>query len=310
MKILVTGCAGFIGSHLCKELHKRGNEVSGIDNFSELPYGVSIKNDRMKDLKFVKFTYGDVCDPKSLEKILDVDCVCHLAALAGVRASMENPLEYIKSNVLGLGSVLESCRLNGVNNVVYASSSSVYGRNALGVLKEDQRLDRPVSLYAATKKSDELIAHSYHHLYKMNLTGLRFFTVYGPWGRPDMALFKFAKNILAGRPIQVYNYGNMHRDFTYVDDIVNGIIRCIENVSGFDIYNIGHGSPENLSTFIEVIENACGKKAITELLPLQPGDVTSTHADISKIKELGYKPTTSIFDGVPKTIDWMRSYYG
>lgn len=306
MKVLVTGAAGFIGFHLCSKLLERGDEVVGVDNFCDIPYDNRLKRERAKRLKITLFELD--CAEKLPKEVLNVDAVCHLAATAGVRHSLERPLGYIHSNVLAFTNLLESFKQNGVN-FVFASSSSVYGDSKVMPFKEDWRSDRPISLYAATKRSDELIAYSYHAVYNMPITALRFFSVYGPWGRPDMALYIFTKNILRGLPIPVYNNGEMARDWTYVDDIVDGVIRCLDKPASYDVVNIGYGQPQKLMDFIHQIESCCGKKAIINFLPMQSGDVVSSHADIQKISNLyGYSPKTNMIDGVKITVDWFMCH--
>ncbi len=349
MKILVTGTAGFIGYALAKRLLERGDEVIGIDNINDY-YDPKVKYGRLKELGFEEedFTFGkkyisqkypkhtfyrvDLEDKEALFKIFEAEepqRVCNLAAQAGVRYSLTNPEAYIQSNIVGFLNILEASRHHGVEHLAYASSSSVYGLNERMPFGVEDNVDHPVSLYAASKKSNELMAHTYSHLYDIPTTGLRFFTVYGPWGRPDMALFLFTKAILEDRPIDVFNYGKMKRDFTYIDDIVEGVVRVIDHPptpdacwSGrrpnpasskapYRIYNIGNGSPVELMDFIEAIEKALGKEAKKNLLPLQPGDVPATWADTSALeRDFGYKPSTPIEEGVSKFIEWYRSFYG
>jgi UDP-glucuronate 4-epimerase len=314
MKIMVTGAAGFIGFHLCKKLVERGDIIIAIDNFSELPYGKELKYARAEELykhgvDVINYSIGG----PMLDKLLDgVDVVCNLAALAGVRQSIKHPLEYINTNIVSFVNLLEACKDRKLKNFVFASSSSIYGKTPRfdNYYAETIQSDSPVSLYAATKKANELIAHSYSHLYGMRITGLRFFTVYGPWGRPDMALYKFVKNIVAGVPIDVYNNGDMSRDFTYIDDIIDGMVLCIDNPQEFEVFNIGRGEPQSLLDFIRVIEGCCGRKAIFNNLPMQPGDVKGSHANTDKIKQkFGYRPKVSIQDGVPSTVKWIMEYY-
>lgn len=311
MKVLVTGAAGFIGFHVCNRLLDRGDEVVGVDSFNNLPYGTSIKKDRYLLLCEKNFAFIEQDLSESTPNMDGIDVVCHLAATAGVRMSIEYPSEYIKANICATTNLLEACKNSDVQNFVFASSSSVYGLEKSIPFSEDLKCDTPVSLYAATKRSCELIAHTYSHLFDMNITGLRFFTVYGPWGRPDMALFLFAKNILEGKPIDVYNHGDMMRDFTYVDDIVDGIVRCLDKPSKFEIFNIGCGSPQSLLDFVSTIEECCERKAEMNMMSMQQGDVHGTHANIDKIREThGYEPTTPISVGIPKTIEWFKEYYG
>ena len=321
MTILVTGIAGFIGSHLAKNLLKRGENILGIDNLSNY-YDVNLKNDRLKNLKVYKnltFENIDIANYEDLEKVIKkykISKVCHLAAQAGVRYSLEAPMEYIKSNIVGHLNILEICRNLNIKNLVYASSSSVYGGNTKVPFSIDDRVDTPVSLYAATKRSDELMSYTYNHLYGINTIGLRFFTVYGPWGRPDMATWIFTKRIINGDPIEVYNNGVMERDFTYIDDIINGTISILdsckeETKQNFSkVYNIGNNKPENLLDFISIIEDYIGIKAIKLMKPLQKGDVANTYADISAIKsDFGFTPQTKLIEGVPKFIDWYKDYH-
>lgn len=347
-KILVTGTAGFIGFHLVKKLIENGYGVVGIDNINDY-YDVSLKYGRLEksgisrgkieysrpirskifeNYRFIKLDLKDKEGMFKLFKSEKFDGVCHLAAQAGVRYSLENPYSYIDSNIYGFLNILEACRQFKVMNLSFASSSSVYGLNKKQPFSEHDGVDHPISLYAATKKSNELMAHTYSHLFGLKTTGLRFFTVYGPWGRPDMALFKFVKNILENKPIDVYNYGDMQRDFTYIDDIVEGVFRTIENPadvnSGFNfenpdpatssanyrIYNIGNNSPVSLMEFIETIEEILNKKAIKNMMPMQMGDVASTYADVSDlINELGYRPKIPVKLGVSNFISWFREFY-
>ena len=332
-KILVTGAAGFIGSTLSKRLLARGDEVVGLDNLNDY-YEVQLKLDRLAQLEgqpgfsFVKMNLEDREETKALFAEQKFDKVVNLAAQAGVRYSLINPHAYIESNIVGFTNMLEGCRHNEVKHLVYASSSSVYGANTKMPFSIHHNVDHPVSLYAASKKANELMAHTYSHLYNMPTTGLRFFTVYGPWGRPDMALFLFTKAILEDRPIDVFNYGKMRRDFTYIDDIVEGVIRVLDNTakpnpdwtgdapdSGtsyapFRIYNIGNNSPVELLDYIGAIEKALGKKANKNMLPLQPGDVPATYADVDDlVNDVGFKPNTSVEEGVQRFVDWYRDYY-
>jgi UDP-glucuronate 4-epimerase len=334
MKILVTGVAGFIGMHVAYRLLQRGVEVVGIDNLNDY-YDVSLKEDRLKQLApfqnfhFIKL---DLADRVGMEYLFDCERferVVNLAAQAGVRYSLKNPHAYINSNIVGFLNVLEGCRKNGVEHLVYASSSSVYGANMKFPFSVRDSVDHPVSLYAATKKSNELMAHTYSHVYGLPTTGLRFFTVYGPWGRPDMATCLFASAILEGKPIDVFNHGKMRRDFTFIDDIVEGLVRVLDKIPapnpGFDralpnpagshapyrLYNIGNDQPVDLLAFIETMEGAIGRKAVKKLLPMQDGDVVSTHADITDLREaVGFAPSTPLKNGVEKFTAWFKSYYG
>lgn len=315
MRILVTGSAGFIGFHVAKALLERGDEVIGIDNFNDY-YDPSLKEartDQIKDNDRYTVHRADIASYEDMLRIMQEtkpDAVCHLAAQAGVRYSLENPHAYVQSNLVGFVNVLEAMRQAGVMRLTYASSSSVYGLNEKMPYAVEDRVDHPISLYAATKKSNELIAHTYHHLFGMQCTGLRFFTVYGPWGRPDMALFLFTKAILKGEPIQVFNYGKMQRDFTYVDDVVQGVVASLDLPLAYRVLNIGQGRPQPLMRFIEVIERELGVEARKEMLPLQMGDVAHTCADTSEIEAcLGYTPRTTIEEGIPEFIQWYRSYY-
>jgi len=332
--VLVTGSAGFIGFHLARRLLTDGITVTGIDNLNPY-YDVRLKKDRIDLLapfSTFRFFQTDLGDLQSLEKIFQsrqFDVVVNLAAQAGVRYSLKNPHAYVNSNLTGFVNLLECCRHYPVKHLVFASSSSVYGANTKMPFSVHHNVDHPVSLYAATKKSNELMAHAYSHLYDIPSTGLRFFTVYGPWGRPDMALFLFTRSILAGDPIQVFNHGNMKRDFTYIDDIVEGVIRIMghlpepnRNWSGdapdpgtsylpYRIYNIGNNQPVSLLRFIELIEEALGKKAVRHLLDLQPGDVVETYANINDLfQTTGFKPITPLEQGIKRFIDWYKSYYG
>lgn len=330
MKILVTGTAGFIGYHLAKKLLERDDEVIGLDNINGY-YDKSLKYARLTELGIDKeelnenelvcsktypkhkFIKSNLEDSETINKLFvteKLDAVCNLAAQAGVRYSIENPHAYIQSNVVGFMNILEACRNYSVKNLSYASSSSVYGLNKSQPFKTTDMTDTPISLYAATKKSNELMAHTYSHLYGVQTTGLRFFTVYGPWGRPDMAPMLFASAISEGRPIKVFNHGNMSRDFTYIDDIVDGIIKIIDNPTDFNVYNIGNNSPVSLMEFIETIENALGKKAEKNFMPMQDGDVVSTYADVTGlISDFGYKLDTKLTDGIGKFIKWYREFY-
>ncbi len=331
MKILVTGAAGFIGYHLVQSLLKDDHEVIGLDNFNSY-YDINLKRARINNIHNDKFTMFevDLVDNKSINSLFeknDFDVVVNLAAQAGVRYSLTNPDKYIESNIIGFTNILEACRHNKIANLVYASSSSVYGMNSEVPFNEDHSVDHPVSLYAATKRSNELMAHTYSHLFNLPTIGLRFFTVYGPWGRPDMALFLFTKAILDGEPIQVFNDGKMIRDFTYIDDIVSGIKGAILHPSKateiknaklkpstssapYRIFNLGNNQPVALENFINAIEMSTGKKAIKEYLPMQPGDVKKTFANIDKAGEsIGFVPSTSIEEGIKKFVDWYIKYY-
>ena len=314
--ILVTGSAGFIGFHVSRYLLERGDRVIGYDNLNEY-YDPALKMSRLKVLEgYEGFTFHR-CDLENREELFSVleagrpDKICHLGAQAGVRYSIVNPHVYIDSNIAGTMNVLEGCRRYGIEDLVYASSSSVYGGNEKVPFSEADRVDSPISLYAATKKSNELMAHVYSHLFGINTTGLRFFTVYGPYGRPDMALFKFTKNILENEPIEVYNHGNMERDFTYVDDIVKGTVAAIDRPFRYEVFNLGNNRPIPLTYFIELIEKELGKGSQRILLPMQDGDVPRTCADIEHAKEmLGYDPTVPIEEGVKRFLDWYLDHYG
>jgi UDP-glucuronate 4-epimerase len=331
--ILVTGAAGFIGYHLADRLLSDGRHVVGLDNLNEY-YDPTLKDARLELLEAREgFTFArvDLADRRKMEALFATygfGVVVHLAAQAGVRYSIENPHSYVDSNLVGFIHILEGCRHTGVEHLVYASSSSVYGANTSMPFSVHHNVDHPMSLYAATKKANELMAHTYSSLYDLPTTGLRFFTVYGPWGRPDMALFKFTRRILAGEPIDVFNYGNHRRDFTYIDDIVEGVVRVMQKTpasnpewSGDDpdpatskapwrVYNIGNNRPVELMRYIEVIEECLGKEAEKNLLPMQPGDVPDTYADVSALSaDTGYQPDTPIEDGVKKFVEWYREYY-
>lgn len=334
MHILVTGAAGFIGFHLIQKLIERGDTVVGIDNLNDY-YPVSLKQDRLKCIEALPgftFQHIDLADRVAMDALFDAhkfDRVCHLGAQAGVRYSIENPRAYIDSNVVGFMNILEGCRNTKVAHLSYASSSSVYGANKVQPFSEKHNVDHPVSLYAATKKSNELMAHTYSNLYDLPTTGLRFFTVYGPWGRPDMAYFKFVKAILNGDTIDVYNYGDMSRDFTYIDDIVEGVIRVTDKIptanpnwksespdpsssyAPYRVYNIGNNAPVSLLEFIETIEDCLGMKAQKNMMPMQDGDVPSTYADVSKLMaDVDFKPSTSLKEGISTFVSWYKTYYG
>ena len=318
-RVMVTGAAGFIGAALSLELAKRGYQIYGIDNLNDY-YDVKLKKDRLSRLEEVinfQFKKLDISEKEQLSSTFEKfkpEIVINLAAQAGVRYSIQNPDSYTKSNLVGFANILECCRHFCVEHLIFASSSSVYGKNKKIPFSEDDNVDRPVSYYAATKKSNELMAAAYSELYKLRITGLRFFTVYGPWGRPDMAPWLFTQAILSGKPIKVFNYGKMRRDFTYIDDIVNGVIGLVDLEGArqelFNIYNIGNNEPEELGYFIEIIEKECGVKAIKEYLPMQMGDVPVTYADISKLNELtGFKPQISLEEGLKRFISWFKEYH-
>jgi len=333
MKILVTGVAGFIGGALTKDLLDRGDEVVGLDDLNNY-YDINLKKARLDRLidsaNFINLEL-DISDRYSVANLFSAhkfDVVVHLAAQVGVQYSKQNPFAYVDANLVGFGNVLEGCRDQEIGHLVYASSSSVYGSNTKLPFSETDNVDSPISLYAATKKANELMAHAYADLYQLPTTGLRFFTVYGPWGRPDMALFKFTKGILDGKPIPVYNRGEMIRDFTYIDDIVEGVVRAIDRppplnsdhenkndaavrTAPYQIYNIGNGHPVPLRRYIQALEKALGKKAQLELLPMQPGDVRATEADISRlVSDLGYRPQIDVETGVARFVEWYCDYYG
>jgi len=317
MKVLITGGAGFIGSATAKQLMDRGDRVALIDNFNDY-YDPQLKRDRIKIFlkgykgKFVLYT-GDIRDVKFLEKVFQKekpDKVIHLAAMAGVRNSLENPALYADINIMGTVNLLELSVKHKIKNFVYASSSSVYGNNKKFPFSEKDNVDTPISPYAATKKADELLAHVYSHIYKLPTTGLRYFTVYGPWGRPDMALFLFTKNIFSGKPILVNNHGKMSRNFTYVDDIASGTITTLDADLPYAVMNIGGDRENTLIEFIGEIEKNVGKKAKMKMMPLPPGDVISTVADIKKLRQMGWKPTTRIDKGIKNFVEWYREYYG
>jgi UDP-glucuronate 4-epimerase len=331
MTVLVTGAAGFIGFHVADRLLARGETVVGIDNVNDY-YSVQLKRDRIAELQrrhgdVFGFREVDFADERALDGAvegLDFDRIAHLGAQAGVRYSLENPRAYVRANLLGHLNLLELARQRETGHLVYASSSSVYGGNDTLPFRVEDRVDHPLSLYAATKKADELMSETYAHLYRIPQTGLRFFTVYGPWGRPDMAMWLFTQAILAGRPIEVFGEGNMRRDFTYIDDIVTGVVAALDNAPADDgtekaggssnphrLYNIGNHRSEELMRMIGLIEQACGRTAEKRLLEMQPGDVRDTYADISAIqRDLGFSPTTAIDEGVPRFVSWYRDYHG
>ncbi len=334
MKILVTGAAGFIGYHLCQRLLERGDDVVGVDNVNDY-YDPRLKEARLEMLRRsarFRFERLDIADANSMRALFAgarPQRVVNLAAQAGVRYSLINPQAYVDANLQGFLNVLEGSRHNGVEHLVFASSSSVYGANTAQPFSEHHNVDHPVSLYAATKKANELMAHTYASLFRLPCTGLRFFTVYGPWGRPDMALFKFTRGILGDEPIDVYNYGNMIRDFTYVDDIVEGVVRVIDAVASPDpawsgdapdparsfapyrVFNIGNNRPVPLLDFIAALEEALGKKAKMNLMPMQPGDVPSTMADVGELEAaVGFRPSTTIREGIGRFVNWYKEYYG
>jgi UDP-glucuronate 4-epimerase len=315
MAILVTGAAGFIGFHVSQTLLDRGDDVVGIDNINDY-YDPALKRSRLAILaKRPGFTFYeyDLCNFDRMKGLFEkhrIKRICHLAAQAGVRYSITNPFVYQKSNSEGFLNIIELARHNTVENFVYASSSSVYGGNTKLPFSEADRCDNPISLYAATKRANELTANCYSHLYRLPCSGLRFFTVYGPWGRPDMALFLFTRSILEGRPIDVYNNGNMRRNFTYIEDIVKGVLIALDTPKACEIYNIGNNRAERLLDFIAAIERALGKKATMNFLPMQPGDVPETIADIEKLRRLGYEPSTNIDIGIPRFVEWFQMYYG
>jgi len=333
MKVMITGVAGFIGSNLALRLLARGDSVYGVDNLNDY-YDVTLKEARLRRLTpDPKFTFEklDIADRAGMERMFKrekFDAVMNLAAQAGVRYSIENPHAYVDANLVGFCNILEGCRHSGVKHLVFASSSSVYGANTRMPFSEHDNVDHPVSLYAASKKANELMAHSYAHLYKLPCTGLRFFTVYGPWGRPDMALFKFTKGILAGEPIPVFNEGKMVRDFTYIDDIVEGVVRVIDHTAAanpawsgdqpdpatsyapFRIFNIGNNNPVQLMRYIEVLEQCLGKKAVLDLLPMQAGDVPATSANTEALEQaVGFRPDTTVETGIARFVEWYKEYY-
>lgn len=338
MKILITGTAGFIGFHLLEKIADQVDGIVGLDNINDyydvtlkygrleatgisrekIAYNRLMQSSKLSNYRFVKLNLEDRENINNLFENEKFDLVCHLAAQAGVRYSLENPHSYVDSNVVGFLNILEACRHHPVKHLVYASSSSVYGLNEDMPFSTSDNVDHPVSLYAATKKSCELMAHTYSHLFRIPTTGLRFFTVYGPWGRPDMAMFKFVKNILEDKTIDVYNHGKMERDFTYIDDIIEGVMRVLNKppandprtIASYKLYNIGRGQPVNLMDFIEAIEKSLGKEARKNFLPLQKGDVVKTWADTAALeKDTGYKPGITIEEGVEKFVDWYMNYY-
>ena len=338
MTILVTGSAGFIGFHLCKKLIEKNFKVIGFDNINNY-YDTKLKSDRVKELRKIAKKYevifdfikGDLTNNKDLEEVFKkekISCVINLAAQAGVRYSIENPSAYIQSNIVGFSNLIEHAKINNIKHFIYASSSSVYGGNKKIPFEESDNVDHPISLYAATKKSNELIAHSYSHLFKLPTTGLRFFTVYGPWGRPDMALYKFTDLIMKNKPIRVFNYGNMTRDFTYIDDVIESIIRLINRIpiqekfsniencnasnswAPFRVFNIGNSQPTNLLTYVRAIEKNLNKKAEIILESMQPGDVEKTYSNTENLEKLiKYKPSTSIDEGIKRFISWYLTYH-
>lgn len=333
-RILVTGAAGFIGHALSQRLLERGDEVIGLDNLNDY-YDVGLKRDRLANLearKGFRFVRLDLADRSGIEALFrdeSFDDVAHMGAQAGVRYSLTNPHAYVQSNLVGFMNILEGCRRTGVRHLVFASSSSVYGANTRLPFSVQHNVDHPISLYAASKKANELMAHTYAHLYDLPVTGLRFFTVYGPWGRPDMAYFKFTRAILEGKPIDTYNHGQMRRDFTYIDDVVDCLVRILDKAatanpawSGdrpdpgtsaktYRIYNIGNHSPVELHRFIEILEELLGRKAIQNPLPMQPGDVPATYADVAELqREIGFSPSTPIKEGLRRFVEWYRDYYG
>jgi UDP-glucuronate 4-epimerase len=313
--ILVTGCAGFIGYHLSKRLLDEGTSVVGVDNLNDY-YDVDLKLDRIQQLikrKNFQFIKDDISDRRSMESLfsdIKFNVVVNLAAQAGVRYSLENPHAYIDANIVGFTNILEGCRHSKVEHLVFASSSSVYGSNKELPFSTKHNVDNPISLYAATKKANELMAHTYSHLYGLPCTGLRFFTVYGPWGRPDMALGIFAKAIMEEKPIKVFNHGNMRRDFTYIDDIVHGIVKIMDQPNSYKIYNIGNNRTVDLKEFITVLESHLGKEAIKDYVDMQPGDVPETYADIEDfVKAVRFRPKTTICQGIERYVEWFKDYY-
>ena len=314
MKVLVTGVAGFIGMHCARRLLGRGDEVIGVDNLSPY-YAVELKRARLKEIahRSLRFHELDIADADRLAALFEREkpaAVLHLAAQAGVRYSLVNPASYVQSNLVGFANVLEACRAHPPRHLVFASSSSVYGKNAKLPWSETDNVDHPISLYAATKKANELSAHAYSHLYGLQTTGLRYFTVYGPWGRPDMSAMLFAQAILDGKPIEVYNHGDMQRDFTYIDDIVEGTLRVLDQPASYAIYNIGNHTPVGLLDYIAALERALGAKARLEMRPMQPGDVKATYADTRALaKAVGFAPATPLESGLARFAEWFRSYY-
>jgi UDP-glucuronate 4-epimerase len=312
VKVLVTGAAGFIGMHCARRLLERGDEVIGLDNLSPY-YSVQLKRDRLARLQHPRFRFieADIADAAALEKAFDEpELVLHLAAQAGVRYSLENPRAYIETNLVGFANLLECCRRRPPRHLVYASSSSVYGANPELPWSESQNVDRPVSLYAATKKSNELLAHVYHHLHGLPATGLRYFTVYGPWGRPDMSPMLFARALVEGKPIPVFNRGDMARDFTYIDDIAEGTLRVLDRPAGYAVFNIGNHEPVPLLDYIAALERAFGREAKLDLKPMQPGDVKVTYADTSALRAaVGFEPSTPLAEGLARFAAWFRDYY-
>jgi UDP-glucuronate 4-epimerase len=314
MKVLVTGAAGFIGMHCAARLLERGDEVIGVDNLSDY-YSVELKQDRLKRLEHARFRFHrlDLADAGRVRELFGAakpDAVLHLAAQAGVRYSLEHPETYVQSNLVGFASVLEACRHHRPRHLVYASSSSVYGTNAKLPWSEDDNVDHPISLYAATKKANELMAHTYSHVHGLAATGLRYFTVYGPWGRPDMSAMLFARAIVEGKPIPVFNHGDMQRDFTYIDDIVEGTLRVLGKPAPYAIYNIGNHQPVRLLDYIATLERVLGGKARLEMMPMQPGDVKATYADTRALQQaVGFAPSTPLESGLARFAEWFRSYY-
>ena len=319
MRVLVTGAAGFIGMHCAARLLERGDTVLGIDNLSPY-YSVDLKRDRLRQLQSkaaFSFELLDIADGQALEQAFaraQPEAVLHLAAQPGVRYSLENPASYVQSNLVGFANLLESCRRHPPGHLVYASSSSVYGTNAKLPWSEDANVDHPISLYAATKKANELMAHTYSHLYALRATGLRYFTVYGPWGRPDMSPMLFARAIMEGKPIQVFNHGNMQRDFTYVDDVVEATLRVLERPAQgtppHRVLNVGNHQPVRLLDYIAMLERALGREAVKELKPMQPGDVPATYADTRALQAAtGFAPSTPLAEGLARFADWFRRYY-